>query len=113
MNKADVKLSTLISVFRTVYEGNDNVFIGAPHGSGKTVCAEFAILRHFDNNPEAKAVYVTPMEDMAEKVRCLFGFVNCSEFDKYKLRKSLSKKNASDKLIELLLVIMQSFLMLI
>uniref|UniRef100_A0A914ZLT1 U5 small nuclear ribonucleoprotein 200 kDa helicase n=1 Tax=Parascaris univalens TaxID=6257 RepID=A0A914ZLT1_PARUN len=55
-------------VFRTVYEGNENVFIGAPHGSGKTVCAEFAILRHFDNKPDAKAVYVTPMEDMAEKV---------------------------------------------
>lgn len=44
------------------------MFIGAPHGSGKTVCAEFAILRHFDNKPDAKAVYVTPMEDMAEKV---------------------------------------------
>ncbi|EJW85261.1 U5 small nuclear ribonucleoprotein helicase [Wuchereria bancrofti] len=55
--------------FRTVYEGNDNVFIGAPHGSGKTVCAEFAILRHFDNRPDAKAVYVTPMEDLAEKVQ--------------------------------------------
>ncbi|VDO26060.1 unnamed protein product [Onchocerca flexuosa] len=54
-------------VFRTVYEGNDNVFIGAPHGSGKTVCAEFALLRHFDNRPDAKAVYVTPMEDLAEK----------------------------------------------
>ncbi|EJD74040.1 U5 small nuclear ribonucleoprotein helicase [Loa loa] len=54
-------------VFRTVYEGNDSVFIGAPHGSGKTVCAEFAILRHFDNRPDAKAVYVTPMEDLAEK----------------------------------------------
>ncbi|MFH4977102.1 hypothetical protein AB6A40_003811 [Gnathostoma spinigerum] len=55
-------------VFRTVYEANENVFIGAPNGSGKTVCAEFAILRHFDNNPDAKAVYVTPMEDMANKV---------------------------------------------
>ncbi|VDN01570.1 unnamed protein product [Thelazia callipaeda] len=55
-------------VFRTVYEANDNVFIGAPHGSGKTVCAEFALLRHFDNSPETKAVYVTPMEDMAEKM---------------------------------------------
>ncbi|VDN59866.1 unnamed protein product [Dracunculus medinensis] len=55
-------------VFRTVYEGNDNVFIGAPHGSGKTVCVEFAILRHFDNNPDAKAIYVTTIEDLAEKV---------------------------------------------
>ena len=32
------------------------------------MCAEFAILRHFDNNPDAKAVYVTPMEDMANNV---------------------------------------------
>lgn len=63
-----------VAVFRTVYEGNDNVFIGAPHGSGKTVCAEFAILRHFDNRPDTKAVYVTPMEDLAEKVRCVFFF---------------------------------------
>lgn len=59
-------------MFRTVYEGNDNVYIGAPHGSGKTVCAEFAILRHFNINPEAKAVYVSPMEDLAEKVSSKF-----------------------------------------
>ncbi|VDK20154.1 unnamed protein product, partial [Anisakis simplex] len=55
-------------VFRTVYESNENVFIGAPHGSGKRVCAELAILRHFDNKPDSKAVFVTPMEDMAEKI---------------------------------------------
>ncbi|CAJ0607518.1 unnamed protein product [Cylicocyclus nassatus] len=55
-------------VFRTVYESNDNVLIAAPNGSGKTACAELAILRHFDNSPEAKCVYVTPMEDMALKV---------------------------------------------
>ncbi|KAK6736456.1 hypothetical protein RB195_019253 [Necator americanus] len=55
-------------VFRTVYESNDNVLIAAPNGSGKTACAELAILRHFDNNPDAKCVYVTPMEDMAAKV---------------------------------------------
>lgn len=67
-----------VAVFRTVYEGNDNVFIGAPHGSGKTICAEYAILRHFDNRPDAKAVYVTPMEDLAEKVLFLsFYFPFC------------------------------------
>uniref|UniRef100_A0A0N5ASB3 U5 small nuclear ribonucleoprotein 200 kDa helicase n=1 Tax=Syphacia muris TaxID=451379 RepID=A0A0N5ASB3_9BILA len=55
-------------VFRTVYESNDNVFIGAPHGSGKTICAEFAILRYFDNNPDGKAVYVTPTEDLTNKI---------------------------------------------
>ncbi|VDK71756.1 unnamed protein product, partial [Onchocerca ochengi] len=61
------RVELLGQIFRTVYEGNDNVFIGAPHGSGKTVCAEFALLRHFDNRPDAKAVYVTSMEDLAEK----------------------------------------------
>ncbi|XGW08745.1 hypothetical protein V3C99_011228 [Haemonchus contortus] len=55
-------------VFRTVYESNDNVLIAAPNGSGKTACAELAILRHFENNPDAKCVYVTPMEDMATKI---------------------------------------------
>lgn len=58
-------------MFRTVYESNDNVFIGAPNSSGKTVCAEFAILRHFDNNPESKCVYVTPHDDVANKVFCV------------------------------------------
>ncbi|WKX97568.1 hypothetical protein Q1695_013326 [Nippostrongylus brasiliensis] len=55
-------------VFRTVYENNDNVLIAAPNGSGKTACAELAILRHFENNADAKCVYVTPMEDMAVKI---------------------------------------------
>ncbi|KJH44066.1 DEAD/DEAH box helicase [Dictyocaulus viviparus] len=55
-------------VFRTVYESNDNVLIAAPNGSGKTACAELAILRNFDNLPDAKCVYVTPMEDMASKI---------------------------------------------
>uniref|UniRef100_A0A0N4YVM1 Activating signal cointegrator 1 complex subunit 3 (inferred by orthology to a zebrafish protein) n=1 Tax=Nippostrongylus brasiliensis TaxID=27835 RepID=A0A0N4YVM1_NIPBR len=47
---------------------NDNVLIAAPNGSGKTACAELAILRHFENNADAKCVYVTPMEDMAVKI---------------------------------------------
>ncbi|CAD5210662.1 unnamed protein product [Bursaphelenchus okinawaensis] len=55
-------------VFRSCYETNDNVFIGAPNGSGKRVCAEFALLRHFDNNPNAKAVYCTQREEIAQKV---------------------------------------------
>uniref|UniRef100_A0A914URZ7 U5 small nuclear ribonucleoprotein 200 kDa helicase n=1 Tax=Plectus sambesii TaxID=2011161 RepID=A0A914URZ7_9BILA len=55
-------------VFRTLYENSDNVFIGAPTGSGKTICAEFAVLRLFENKPDAKCVYVTPIEALAEQI---------------------------------------------
>jgi pre-mRNA-splicing helicase BRR2 len=55
-------------VFRTCYETNENVFIGAPNGSGKGVCAEFALLRHFENNPNSKAVYCTSLDDLAKNV---------------------------------------------
>ncbi|VDL83323.1 unnamed protein product, partial [Nippostrongylus brasiliensis] len=64
----DLLKRSVVLVFRTVYENNDNVLIAAPNGSGKTACAELAILRHFENNADAKCVYVTPMEDMAVKV---------------------------------------------
>ena len=60
--------SKYFSVFRTVYENNDNVLVAAPNGSGKTACAELAIIRHFTNNADAKCVYVSPMEDLAVKV---------------------------------------------
>lgn len=55
-------------VFNTVYNSNDNVFIGAPTGSGKTICAEFAILRLFSQIPEGRCVYVTPKEALAEQI---------------------------------------------
>lgn len=58
----------LVLVFRTVYENSDNVLVAAPNGSGKTVCAELAIMRHFANNPDTKCVYVSPVEDIATKV---------------------------------------------
>nr|WCZ58359.1 U5 small nuclear ribonucleoprotein 200 kDa helicase [Paratrimastix eleionoma] len=52
-------------VFTTLYKSDDNVFVGAPNGSGKTICAEFSILRALTNPPEAydgknRIVYVAP-----------------------------------------------------
>lgn len=56
-------------MFRTCYESDENVFIGAPNGSGNLVCAEFALLRDLENSsPDAKAVYCSPNEDLAQKV---------------------------------------------
>ncbi|KAK3540085.1 hypothetical protein QTP70_025649, partial [Hemibagrus guttatus] len=54
-------------VFNAVYNSDDNVFVGSPTGSGKTICAEFAILRMLLHNPEGRCVYITPMESLAEQ----------------------------------------------
>uniref|UniRef100_A0AAY4ES98 Activating signal cointegrator 1 complex subunit 3 n=1 Tax=Denticeps clupeoides TaxID=299321 RepID=A0AAY4ES98_9TELE len=58
-------------VFNAVYNSDDNVFVGAPTGSGKTICAEFAILRMLLHNSEGRCVYITPMEALAEQFRFL------------------------------------------
>lgn len=62
-------------VFNSLYNTDDNVFIGAPTGSGKTICAEFAILRLFSqkqessgSDGEARCVYVTPNQELAENL---------------------------------------------
>ena len=55
-------------MFNAIYNGDSNIFVGAPTGSGKTICAEFAILRMLAQNPDARCVYVTPMEALAQQV---------------------------------------------
>ena len=55
-------------VFNSLYNTDDDVFVGAPTGSGKTICAEFAILRMFSASPDARCVYVTPIPALAEEV---------------------------------------------
>lgn len=55
-------------VFHALYNTDDNVFIGAPTGSGKTVCAEFAILRMLNANPDGRCVYVTPKSQSADMI---------------------------------------------
>eukprot|EP00906_Rhabdomonas_costata_P006818 RCo009880 len=54
-------------VFHTLYQTDDNILVGAPTGSGKTICIEFAILRMFNSfkpQEKARAVYVAPHEDI-------------------------------------------------
>lgn len=55
-------------MFNALYNSEDNVFIGAPTGSGKTICAEFAILHMLSQNTDGKCVYVTPLQSLAEQV---------------------------------------------
>ncbi|KND04164.1 ATP-dependent RNA helicase BRR2 [Spizellomyces punctatus DAOM BR117] len=53
-------------VFNTLYQTDDNVFIGAPTGSGKTICVEFALLRLWAVNPTARCVYIAPFDEVVE-----------------------------------------------
>ncbi|KAI1345118.1 Sec63 Brl domain-containing protein [Xylariaceae sp. FL0016] len=52
--------------FNSLYSSDENVFIGAPTGSGKTVCAEFAILRHWTKPEIGRAVYIAPFQELVD-----------------------------------------------
>lgn len=55
-------------VFNAVYNGDDNIFIGAPTGSGKTTIAEFAVLRLFSQHSDGRCVYLVSKESIADLV---------------------------------------------
>ncbi|KAF9622498.1 hypothetical protein IFM89_031902 [Coptis chinensis] len=56
-------------VFTVLYNTDDNVLVAAPTGSGKTICAEFALLRNHQKGPESimRAVYIAPVEALAKE----------------------------------------------
>ncbi|XP_078443956.1 DExH-box ATP-dependent RNA helicase DExH12-like [Wolffia australiana] len=55
-------------VFTVLYNSDDNVLVAAPTGSGKTICAEFAVLRNHHKAGEAmRVVYVAPLEALAKE----------------------------------------------
>ena len=51
-----------------MYNTDDNVFVGAPSGSGKTTIAEFAVLRLLSQNPDGRCVYMVSKDALAELV---------------------------------------------
>jgi Rad3-related DNA helicase len=53
-----------------MYHTDENVLLGAPTGSGKTISAELAVLRCFAAHPGQKIIYVAPL-----KVCCLYDAV--------------------------------------
>ncbi|KIJ63099.1 hypothetical protein HYDPIDRAFT_29788 [Hydnomerulius pinastri MD-312] len=54
-------------VFQALYTSDENVFIGAPTGSGKTICAEFALLRLWSKKDHSRAVCVEPYQEMVDQ----------------------------------------------
>jgi len=47
--------------FHTLYHTDENVLMGAPTGSGKTISAELAMLRVFRAHPGMKVIYIAPL----------------------------------------------------
>ncbi|KAI0280130.1 Sec63-domain-containing protein [Russula aff. rugulosa BPL654] len=54
-------------VFQALYTSDENVFVGAPTGSGKTICAEFALLRLWSKAEQPRAVCIEPFPEMVEQ----------------------------------------------
>ncbi|KAK2626709.1 hypothetical protein QTJ16_003884 [Diplocarpon rosae] len=52
--------------FNSLYSTDENVFVGAPAGSGKTVCSEFALLRHWSKSKAGRAVYIAPFQELVD-----------------------------------------------
>lgn len=50
--------------FHALYGSDDTAFVGAPTGSGKTVCAELALLRLWKDEEAGRAVCVVPYDSM-------------------------------------------------
>ena len=50
--------------FSALFEGDDNALVCAPTGSGKTICAEFALLRLFSASQDrnTRCVYIAPKQ---------------------------------------------------
>ena len=53
-------------VFKSLFDSDDSVFLGAPSGSGKTVCAELALLRHWAKADGGRAVYIAPFQELVD-----------------------------------------------
>lgn len=48
--------------FHVLYHTDNNVLLGAPTGSGKTISAEIAMLHLFNTQPDMKVIYIAPLK---------------------------------------------------
>lgn len=70
-------------IFHCLYHTDNNVLLGAPTGSGKTIAAEIAMFRVFKQYPGRKVVYIAPLKALVRE--------RISDW-KIRLEKKLNKK---------------------
>ncbi|XP_076287780.1 activating signal cointegrator 1 complex subunit obelus [Lasioglossum baleicum] len=54
-------------IFHCLYHTDNNVLLGAPTGSGKTIVAEIAMFRVFKQYPTQKVVYIAPLKALVRE----------------------------------------------
>ncbi|KAH8409768.1 hypothetical protein KR222_006442 [Zaprionus bogoriensis] len=54
-------------IFHCLYHTDNNVLLGAPTGSGKTIVAEIAIFRALNQQPKCKVVYIAPLKALVKE----------------------------------------------
>ncbi|KAK5082315.1 putative steryl acetyl hydrolase mug81 [Lithohypha guttulata] len=54
-------------IFHTLYHTNNNVLLGSPTGSGKTIACELAMWWAFRERPGSKVVYIAPMKALVRE----------------------------------------------
>uniref|UniRef100_A0A7S1KV15 RNA helicase n=1 Tax=Percolomonas cosmopolitus TaxID=63605 RepID=A0A7S1KV15_9EUKA len=54
-------------VFHTLYHTDNNVLIGAPTSSGKTIISELGCMRLWNEHPELKVVYIAPLKALVRE----------------------------------------------
>ncbi|KAG1803104.1 uncharacterized protein BJ212DRAFT_1487150 [Suillus subaureus] len=56
-----------MQVFQALYTSDENVFIGAPTGSGKTICAKFTLLCLWSKREQPRVVCIEPYQEMIDQ----------------------------------------------
>ncbi|KAL9657052.1 hypothetical protein ABK040_002678 [Willaertia magna] len=54
-------------IFHATYHTDENIIVGAPTGSGKTIAAELCMLRLFTLRPKAKVIYIAPLKALVRE----------------------------------------------
>jgi len=54
-------------IFHTLYHTSENVLLGSPTGSGKTIACELAMWQAFRSKPGSKVVYIAPMKALVRE----------------------------------------------